>query len=211
MSASCRIPPLVGLSGGIGSGKSAVARLFAERGVATLDTDAIYHDLLASDPELAAGIGTLFGADVLDRGGRVDRGTLRRKLADDPAGFAPLEQLAHPLIMAEVHRRASLARTCATFVLVEVPLLFEAGLEGAFAATVYVTAPLETRFDRVHAERDLPRADFDAIVRRQVTPEDAAARADVVLVNDGTPADLEERVRAAFLRLNGLLGRRATR
>ena len=205
-SAAChRVPPLVGLSGGIGSGKSTVARAFAAHGVPTLDADAVYHDLLLADPELAAGIAGLFGPDVLDRAGRVDRRTLRHKLAVDPAGFAPLEALAHPRVMAEVGRRAALCRTCAPFVLVEVPLLFEAGLQGGFAATVYVTAPLEERFARVHETRGLPRADFDAIVARQVNPEAAAARADVVLANDGPPERLQAAVREAFVRVSARL------
>jgi dephospho-CoA kinase len=157
MTRACSAPPLVGLSGGIGSGKSTVARLFASHGVPTLDTDVIYRDLLASDPELAEGIAALFGPGVLDAHGRVDRAALRARLAADPAGFAPLEALAHPLILAEVGRRSSLARTCAAFVLVEVPLLFEAGLEAGFAATVYVTAPVEERFARVAETRGLPR------------------------------------------------------
>jgi len=206
-----RTPPLVGVSGGIGSGKSTVARLFAAHGVPTLDTDVIYRDLLASDLELAAGIAELFGRDVLDAAGRVDRAALRRRLADDPAGFEPLETLAHPLVMAEVPRRAALARTCAAFVLVEVPLLFEAGLEGGFAATVYVTAPLEERYLRIRDTRGLPRADFDAIARRQISPDVAAARADLVLANDGDEAQLEDRVKAALGRLILLVSRRATR
>lgn len=210
MARSCATPPLVGLSGGIGSGKTTVARLFAEHGVPILDTDVIYRDLLASDLELAAGIAGLFGAEVLDASGRVDRAALRRCLADDPAGFLPLEALAHPRVMAEVPRRAALARTCATFVLVEVPLLFEAGLEGGFAATVYVTAPLEQRFLRVADARGLPRAEFDAIVRRQIAPDVAAARADLVLANDGDPVQLDARVRAALGQLILLLSRRAT-
>jgi len=210
MKLSCPIPPLVGLSGGIGSGKSTVARFFSEHGIPTLDADAVYHDLLAADPELATGIAALFGPGVLDGAGRVDRPALRRHLAAHPEGFGPLEALAHPRVMAEVARRAALCRTCAAFVLVEVPLLFEAGLEGGFAATVYVTAPLDERFARVHAQRGLPRADFDAIVRRQVDPATAAARADVVLPNVGAPDDLDRAVRETLAKITATLARRAT-
>ncbi len=210
MTRACSAPPLVGLSGGIGSGKSTVARLFASHGVPTLDTDVIYRDLLASDPELAEGIAALFGPGVLDAHGRVDRAALRARLAADPAGFAPLEALAHPLILAEVGRRSSLARTCAAFVLVEVPLLFEAGLEAGFAATVYVTAPVEERFARVAETRGLPRAEFDAIVARQLEPAVAAARADLVLDNSGSSDQLEAGVRTAISTLMVRLARRAT-
>ena len=210
----CRVsgghPPLVGLSGGIGSGKSTVARLFAEHGVPTLDADAIYHDLLAADPDLAAGIALLFGPAVLDARGRVDRGALRRALAVDPSRFAPLEALSHPRVMAEVGRRAALCRTCASFGLVEVPLLFEARLEGGFAATVYVVAPLDERFERVHAQRGLPRVEFDAIVARQVPPDEGAARADVVVTNAGGPEQLDHAVQIALHSVNALLARRAT-
>jgi dephospho-CoA kinase len=184
--------------------------VFAAHGVPTLDTDVIYRDLLASDPALAAGIAALFGPGVLDAAGRVDRAALRARLATDPAGFAPLEALAHPLILAEVGRRSALARTCAAFVLVEVPLLFEARLEAGFAATVYVTAPVEERFARVAETRGLLRAEFDAIVARQLASAEAAARADVVLDNSGDPDLLDEAVRAAISTLMVRLARRAT-
>jgi dephospho-CoA kinase len=187
-------PLLVGLGGGIGSGKSTVARLMAAHGALHLDTDRIYHDLLEQDPSLREAISARFGAAAIDPKGGVDRHALRDALRQEPARFAELDALTHPRVWAEVEARSRRADAATSLILVEVPLLFESGFDQRMDQTIYVRAPLEARYARVVARSGLPRRDFDAIVRRQLPVEDAASRADHVIENDGPLETLEERV-----------------
>ena len=117
--------PTVGLTGGIGSGKSSVARLFAARGVEVIDTDALAHELTAPGGAAMAAIRAAFGAEVIDERGALDRERMRRQVFADPAARKRLEAMLHPMIRAEIERRRAAATSA--YVILMIPLLVESG------------------------------------------------------------------------------------
>lgn len=194
-------PPCIALTGGIGSGKSEALAAFAACGAATLSSDAVVHDLYA-DLEVIAAVRARFGDGVLDAGGRIDRPALGERAFAQEGGVAFLEGLLHPRI--EGRRRAWLAEQAARrpappLLVCEVPLLFEAGVEGAFDASLLVTAAEQVRRRRVEARGQ----DFDARSARQMPEADKAARADRVLVNDGALESLRAWVADRFAEYAG--------
>lgn len=193
-------PPFVGLTGGMGAGKSQALATLERLGAATLSTDRVVHDLYG-DAEVVAAVGERWGPAVAP-GGTVDRAAVARAAFASPDERAWLEGLLWPRVaqrMAEWRdeQEAGSARA----LVVEVPLLFEAGLDSAFDATIAVVADEALRARRA-AERGHQALDERAA--RQLTQEEKAARADHVVVNDGTLADLE---RALSRVLDSLAGR----
>jgi len=193
-------PPLIGLSGAIGSGKSTVLRAFAQRGCACLSADAVVHTLYhqARVRDLVVG---RFGEDILDASGEVDRVAVATRVFASPADLAWLEQALHPLVEAEmaawvleVRRRHPLP----PLIVYESPLLFEAGLEQRFDRTLVVVVPDEVRRQRIAARGGLERLD-----EREQRMWDAARRAraaDDVIENGGDEAALLPQVDAYIAR-----------
>lgn len=191
-------PVVLGLTGGIGSGKSAALDAFGRMGAAVLSADAVVHGLYGTD-DVRAAVRERFGPDVLDARGHVDRGALAERAFAEDGGVEFLERLLHPRIGEArrqwVEREAS--RIPAPPVIVcEVPLLFEAGLEHAFDAVLVVTAPEGVRRARV-AERG---QDFDGRSARQIDEARKVAAADMAYVNDGTLGDLDAWVASVISR-----------
>lgn len=178
----------IGLTGGIGSGKSAVAAEFAARGVPVIDADAVAHELTAPGAPALAAIAARFGADLVDARGRLDRRALRDRVFGDAAARAALEALLHPLIL---ERMAALARTRdGAYLLFVVPLLVERDLAQLFDRVLVVDAPVELQVARV-AARD---GETPAAVRRLLGAQaERAARlaiADDLIENSGSLAEL---------------------
>lgn len=170
------------MTGGIGSGKSEALAAFADCGAATLSSDRTVHDLYA-DPEVLRAVTGRFGTAVLSPDGAVDRAALGARAFAQEGGIAFLEALLHPRI--EGRRREWVAEQSARrptppLLVCEVPLLFEAGLERRFDASLLVTAPADVRRARVRARGQ----DFDARSARQMPEDEKVARADRVFVND---------------------------
>jgi dephospho-CoA kinase len=177
-------PLLVGLTGGIASGKSTALEAFARQGCATLSSDAVVHDLLRRGPVRDAVV-DLLGETVLDQEGTVDRGRVAARVFGDPEALRALERLLHPLVGEEVERWRANAEADGIGVCVqEVPLLFESALEDRYDRIVLVTAS-----DEVRRARDPAR--FDGRRAHQLDEDAKRAGADDVYVNDGTPAELE--------------------
>jgi dephospho-CoA kinase len=181
--------PFVGLTGGIGAGKSEALKALERLGAATLSTDAVVHDLYAS-PELRDLVVARWGEDVAP-GGTVDRGAVARAAFAAPEERAWLEQTIWPLVgqrmkdwRDELERRDPPPRAA----VVEVPLLFESGMEGAFDAVIAVLADEQVRAERAGARGHEALAERGA---RQLSGEEKAARADYVVRNDGTIQALE--------------------
>jgi dephospho-CoA kinase len=187
-------PFRVALTGGIASGKSTVADAFAALGVAVIDTDAIAHALTAPGQPAVRSIAEALGPDVLDARGHLDRARLRARVFADPAQRARLEAILHPLILAEMDRRSALAP--GPYHIVVVPLLFEAGLEGRFDRVLVVDAPESAQIERLRARDGETEEGAARILAAQTSRAERLARADDVIVNDGTPADLAARVAA---------------
>ncbi|XYD06536.1 dephospho-CoA kinase [Methylobacterium sp. NMS12] len=171
-------PVILGLTGSIGMGKSATARMFAERGVPVHDADAAVHALYGPGGAAAA-IGAAFPG-VLGGDGGVDRARLRAAVLDAPDRMAALEAIVHPLVRAA--STDFLARhAAAPLVVLDVPLLYETGGEGRCDAVAVVSAPPEIQRDRVLARPGMTEAAFAAILAKQMPDAEKRARADFVI------------------------------
>jgi dephospho-CoA kinase len=183
-----RGPVTVAVTGPFASGKSTFVRLLGEMGAETVSADEIVHDLLSADAETVARVVERFGEDVRGERG-IDRRALGNRVFGDPQALQELEEILHPLVRRETDRRAA-ASEVGVFV-AEIPLLFE-GERGVFEYTVAVTAPEERR--RTWAEeRGVDEERRRAIERRQLSAEEKARRADLVVQNDGDLSKLRER------------------
>ncbi|MFP3891173.1 dephospho-CoA kinase [uncultured Ralstonia sp.] len=192
---------VIGLTGGIGSGKSYVADRFAELGAAIVDTDAIAHEITAPGGAAIPKLVEAFGPGILRADGAMDRDAMRALAFSDATAKTRLEQITHPLIREIGLARGAAAQAsgaCAYLVYV-VPLLVES-LTGhqSWRALVdrilVVDCPVQTQIDRVMARNGLPRAQVEAIIARQATREARLAAADDVIDNGGTLADLAPQI-----------------
>ncbi len=177
---------VVGLTGGIGSGKSTVADLFAERGAALVDTDRIAHELTGPQGRAMPAIAAAFGPDVMRADGALDRAAMRRRVFDDPASKARLEAILHPLIRAESDARCAAAHA-APYVLLAVPLLVEAGADGYRARVdriLVVDCAEAVQVARVMARSGLSADEVCAIMAAQATRAARRAVADDLVLND---------------------------
>jgi dephospho-CoA kinase len=189
---SLRSVPRVALTGGIASGKSTVARLFAGHGIPVIDTDEIAHDLTRRGEPAVARIAEALGADLVDERGELDRRLLRSRVFADGALRRRLEGLLHPLILDEVARRS--ARAGGPYQIVVVPLLFEAGLEDRFDRVLVVDCPEDEQRRRLRSRDGETAASVARILAAQLRRDARLERADDVIVNDGTLAILAGRV-----------------
>lgn len=180
-------PVILGLTGSIGMGKSATARMFADRGVPVHDADAAVHALYGPGGAAAAAIGAVFPG-VLDDDGGVDRTRLRAAVLDAPDRMAALEAIVHPLVRAA--STDFLARhAAAPLVVLDIPLLYETGGAGRCDAVVVVSAPPEIQRARVLARPGMTEAAFAAILAKQMPDAEKRARADFVIdTSRGFPA-----------------------
>jgi dephospho-CoA kinase len=191
---------VVGLTGGIGSGKSAVADLFAARGAAVVDTDAIAHALTAPGGAAIPALREAFGAAVITPAGALDRAAMRRIAFAEPEERARLEAILHPLIRAESERQIRRAAG-ADFVVVVVPLLAETeGWRERADRIVVVDCPEEVQIARVMARNGLARAEVEAILAAQATRAARLAIADDVIANNAGLDRLERQVAALHAR-----------
>jgi dephospho-CoA kinase len=175
---------VVGLTGGIGSGKSAVSRVFTGLGVEVVDTDTLAHELSASGTEGFAAIRATFGPGVVLPSGEIDRAWLRRRVFADPARRAELEATLHPLIVAEARRR--IADWRGAYGIVVVPLLLErGGLAGTVDRVLVVDCPEAEQVRRVVERSGLSEAEVRAIMATQLDRAQRISRADDVIDNSG--------------------------
>jgi dephospho-CoA kinase len=171
----------IAVTGPFASGKSTFVRLIGELGAETVSSDEIVHDLLAEDLETITQIVERFGEDILGERG-IDRRALGRKVFGDPEALSDLEDILHPLVRRETDRR--IEASDAELFVAEIPLLFEGGRSGGFDYTVAVTVPEGRR--RVWAtQRGVDEAALQAIEARQLSQEEKARLADLVVPNDG--------------------------
>ena len=176
---------VVGLTGGIGSGKSAVADAFGRLGVPIVDADAIAHELSAPDAAGQRAVADAFGPQALAGDGRLDRDWLRARAFDDPGFRARLEALLHPLIRAEADRRV--ASWTAPYGVLVVPLLLErGGARGRVHRVLVVDCPEAVQVARVMSRSGLPESQVRAIMAAQLSREQRLAQADDVIDNSGS-------------------------
>lgn len=193
---------MLGVAGGIASGKSSAARLLAGPGGVVVDADQLAHEELNS-PEGRARLLERHGPAALDAEGRADRAFLARRAFDDPAERAWLESWIHPAVRGRMTRALEAARTDRVpRVVLDVPLLFENEelhrLVGACDALVFVDAPLEVRDARARASRGWPAGEVARRERAQLPTAEKRERAHYVIDNAGDLADLERSVQSVL-------------
>jgi dephospho-CoA kinase len=186
---------VVGLTGGIGSGKSAAAEEFERLGATVVDTDAIAHGLTQAGGKALAEIERVFGADVIGDSGAMDRSKMRSIVFADPAAKKALEALLHPMIREQSQQL--IAAAPGPYVIHVVPLLIEsAGYKNRVDRVLVVDAPEALQMERVRARSGLAEDEVRAILAAQATRTERLAAADDVIDNRGTIDALRKQVAA---------------
>lgn len=185
----------VGLTGGIGSGKSEVARFLESFGAYVIDTDLLSREAVAPSSDALREIGRAWPTVV--RGGHLDRAALAQIVFADTQARARLNAIVHPHVRRLAEERERYATAGQTIVHV-VPLLFETGYANRCDATIVVIAPDEARRTRIRTRDRLTDDQIDARMRAQIDPLEARKLATHVIENDGSLADLRDRTRAAY-------------
>jgi dephospho-CoA kinase len=202
---------LVGLTGGIGSGKSTVAGMLETLGATLIDVDAIVHELQEPGAPLLQEIAAAFGPEVVDARGALEREALGAVVFRDPEARQTLNRIVHPKLGAEVAQRLADARRAGVpLVVLDIPLLFEgrrAGSRGAsamhFDVTIVVWVPRETQIERQLLREGYDRAEAERRVDAQMPLDEKRTLADFVIDNSGSLASTEKQVREVYARLTG--------
>jgi dephospho-CoA kinase len=185
---------LIGLTGGIGTGKSTVCKLFAERGIAVIDADAVAKELVALNQPALQAIVQEFGKGIIDAKGRLRRDRLRSIIFSDPERRKRLEKLLHPLILEEMLSRANRAR--GPYCILCIPLLVETDQSSAVDRVLVVDAPEALQIQRVMERDHLTIDEIKAIMHVQASREDRLEAADDVIMNASDMTKLAEQVNA---------------
>ena len=186
---------VVGLTGGIGSGKSAVADLFAARGILVVDTDAVAHALTAPGGAAMPALRAEFGAAVAAADGALDRAAMRARVFADPAARKRLEAILHPMIRSESERLLAADAARSPYAILMVPLLVEAGSYRERVDRIAVVDCAEaTQIARVMSRNGLAREEVERILAAQATRAERLAAADDVIDNDGDLAALRPQI-----------------
>lgn len=188
---------MVGLTGGIGAGKSEVANRLAAHGAIVIDSDRLARAAVAPGTDGLAEVVAAFGSQVLGPDGALDRAAVARLVFADEEARRRLEAIVHPRVRGRSAELVASAPADAVIVN-DVPLLVEAGLAAAFQLVIVVLAPVETRVGRLVAGRGMSADEAYARIRAQASDEERRAVADVVIVNDGSVRALCERVDAVW-------------
>ncbi|WP_116368607.1 dephospho-CoA kinase [Parahaliea mediterranea] len=182
---------VVGITGGIGSGKSALTRYLEGQGITVVDADVVARQVVEPGTPALAAIAERFGADILQGDGSLDRAALRAIVFADPDQRRWLEQLTHPLIGAEIQRQ--LAASTAAYTVLSSPLLLEGSQALLVDKVVVVDVPVEVQVQRTMARDSNDEAQVRRIIAAQMDRDARRAKADFVVDNSGTLEDLQAR------------------
>ena len=191
---------LVGLTGGLGSGKSTVSRMLEERGAVVLDADAFARDAVRAETPGFDRVAARFGSEVIGPDGELDRAKLAGIVFNDETSLRDLEQIVHPEVRRMVEGGISANAATDNVVVLVNPLLIEMGTHRDCDVVVVVSASPETQLERVLA-RGMDREDAEARMANQLPSDERAEHADVLLDNDGDLAALERQVDALWTEL----------
>ena len=183
-------PVIVGLLGGIASGKSAVAERLSRRGARLIDADKIAHEVLESE-DILPRVRALFGPDAVSADGKPDRRKIGAVAFDDPEKLRALERIIHPRVRERIE--AEIEAADAPAVILDAPLLLESGLVEIVNVLVFVDAPTQVRIDRARAQRDWSPDELHRREARQASLTEKKKRARFTIRNDGTSEDLQHR------------------
>ena len=187
-------PVVVGLTGGIGSGKSTVSALLAERGAVVIDADGVARRLQAPGGALYEPMVEMFGRGVVRDDDSLDRAAIAELVFNDAEALAALNALTHPAIAAGMAEALAAQDETDNIVVLDIPLLVEGQGRPGLVAVIVVDIPVETQVARLVHARGMDEDDVRARISSQATRDARLARADFVIDNSGTPADLEREV-----------------
>lgn len=198
--ADLRTPPIVGLTGGIGSGKSTAARRFAELGAYVYSADEIAREALDPGAACYPAVVRFFGHSILKKDGNIDRKALSQIVFSDEKQRARLNEIVHPYVIGELLARAKrdLANRDTAVVLFDVPLLFESGLDQRMDRTILVVCDEPERVRRILERDKISPEQALARIRAQMPEEQKRLRADYILDNNGSTKDLLRQVDALY-------------
>ena len=180
----------VAVTGGLASGKTTVCQILRRLGAYVVDSDEIVHDLLTPHTPLGKDIKNLLGEDVLTDG-KFDRKKIAAKVFSNPDQLRALEKILHPAVITEIEKRFQTLKNAQQYTLfvAEVPLLYESDLAKHFDTVIAVIA--DPKLSRARSKH---KVDFEERIQRQLAPHEKAARADIVITNNGSLKELEEQV-----------------
>lgn len=182
----------IGLTGGIGSGKSTVANLFAAHGIPVIDTDVIARELVESGSPILLQLSAMFGANILNPDGTLDRAVLRTMVFSDKKKLDLLEQVMHPAIYATVQQQMASLRD--EYCIVVIPLLLEKGWQSLIDRVLVVDCPVELQLERTLQRDRLSPSEVRAIIDTQISRVSRLQAADDVITNDGDLEQLRKQV-----------------
>lgn len=185
---------LVGLTGGIGSGKSTVARMLETRGAVVFDADVLAREVVEPGTPGHAAVIERFGANILAPGGELDREALASIVFADPAARRDLEAIVHPEVRRRFAEASEAYRDTDRVVVMSAPLLVETGMHSAFDVLVVVSATPHAQIERLMRDRGMSEEAVRSRIDAQATPEARAEVADVLVENEVTVEELEARV-----------------
>jgi len=188
---------LIGLTGGIGSGKPTVSRLLDERGAVIIDADGIVHELQAPGQPVFEAMVAEFGPSIVRPDGALDRQAVADLVFNDADALKALNAIVHPAVGVEIAERMQREAETDHVVILDVPLLVESGRDDMGGLLVVDVDP-EVAVQRVVDQRGMREEDVRARIAKQVSREERLAKADHVIDNSGTPADLEREVDRAW-------------
>ena len=194
---------LVGLTGGIGSGKSTISSLLEGKGAIIIDADAIVREVQLPGSPVLTELAEKFGSNVLAPDGSLDRQAVANIVFTDPDALKALNAIVHPAVGKEMNRRMIEQRTTDHVVILDIPLLTENPREG-LQGKIVVDVPVEVQVERLVQYRGFNEADARARISRQATREQRLATADFVVDNSGDLADLQPQIDKLWLWLNSL-------
>jgi dephospho-CoA kinase len=188
---------LVGLTGGIGSGKSTVAERLADRGAIIVDADAIVREVQTPGSPVLAQLAEAFGDHVLAADGSLDRAAVAGIVFNDPTALERLNKIVHPAVGRLMNDRILEQRETENIVILDIPLLTERPREG-LQGIIVVDVPVETQVERLTTHRGFDEADARARISRQATRDERLATASFVVDNSGKPEALESQIDALW-------------
>lgn len=189
---------VIGLTGGIGSGKTTVANLFAQRGVPIIDADVIAREVVMPGQAALQAITETFGAEILNNSGQLDRARLRKIVFLDEAKRLQLEAILHPRIRTEIKNR--LTNIAAPYCIVAIPLLLETGQRDLVDRLLVVDADPEIQIQRAQLRDNLTKSEVEAVLRTQLSREQRLSQTDDVICNNTSLDDLDEQTQTLHLR-----------
>ncbi len=198
-----RAMKVIGITGAIGSGKSTVASFLKEKGAIVIDADQVAREVVEPGKPAWKQVVDYFGESILLSSGEIDRRELGKRVFGYPEELARLNEIVHPYVITEIERRVEQLRSelkNGQAVVVDVPLLFEAGMHTHCDITVAVTAAKEIRMERL-LERGMSRAEIERRMESQKAKDILEQQADVIIENNGTLAELKEKVNELWKRI----------